>query len=128
MSDEEIESWTHCRGCGEFLDKPDDDDVNGWCAYHRNILGNPPPEESTLSTKSLNKYVVSIHGDQVTFTDKIWVAIKKLIQERERLARIDELEQQHSWTIDFNDDVAFNLEKRIEDLSKQAVKVKGVTK
>lgn len=31
------------------------------------------------STSELNKYVVSVHGDQVTFTNEVWAAISDLI-------------------------------------------------
>lgn len=83
-----------CTECQGMAGEKYDDHVSDDCPRLRSKSMTPPPEESTLSTKSLNKYVVSIHGDQVTFTDKIWVAIEELIQEKERLARLDEVANQ----------------------------------
>lgn len=36
------------------------------------------------NTHSLNKYVVSIHGDQVTFTDEIWAAVQVELDKAEK--------------------------------------------
>ncbi len=38
-------------------------------------------------TSELNKYVVSIHGDHVTFTDEIWAAISSLVDKEITNAR-----------------------------------------
>lgn len=29
-----MSAWTNCRDCGVALDRPNDDDDNGYCAFH----------------------------------------------------------------------------------------------
>lgn len=108
------------------------------------IKSTPPPEESTLRepeelviyAKSWIKYisVATLQGENAltrkgvedaikgysNVTKDFTNSLKSLIQARERLARIDEITNSY--------DLTDHKDKRLKDLSKQAVKVKAVTK
>lgn len=121
----------------------------------------PSPEESTLKelglyAKAWIKYisVATLQGENAltrkgvedaikgysNVTEDFTNSLKSLIQERERLARINELERIMSgqktvreYVGDVDDIITYvfsadEINERLKDLSKQAVKVKAVTK
>ena len=71
----------------------------------------------------LNKYVSNYNLDVLGFRQSgqhtVKQSLRQLIQSEVRKARKDELQTQWEWIIQCDDDVAYNLEKRIAELDRE---------
>jgi hypothetical protein len=92
---------------------------------------------NTPANQSIDKQILETlkkHADYISWvnlggtrigmsTHKTKQSIKSLLREVELEARIDELKHQHKWIIQCDDnDIAYNLEKRIQELEKELKK------